>query len=136
MISIPHSGLLYRVFRSIVLFAIIIIVIGCQNSILDIKASQIQKITISGPKFTLAWDDSSQGLIYNVYSRIHNTFTWAKLAVGLENPSLVVTSGQLTYGDYDFAISSVTSDGIESPLLTSQSSSAIPSTGWYLVWTP
>lgn len=138
MICIPRPSKIYWIVQSIALIAIMSVTVGCRiPTFVNPKAMQIQKLTISGPKFTLAWDDDSPSKnLYNVYSRPHNTSSWDTLAAGLESPSLVITSGQLTYGEYDFAVCSISIDGSESPQLTSLAPSAIPTTGWYLLWTP
>jgi hypothetical protein len=140
MISIPRSEFAHRIIRSIALLAITMIVIGCQiptSGFSTQKASQIQKLLIKEPKFTLAWDDDSTNANhYNVYSRVHNTSTWDVVTVGLASTSLVLTNSQLPYGDYDFAVRSVANDGTESPLLISSDPSAASSTGWYLEWIP
>jgi hypothetical protein len=133
----------HKVLRLIVRIAIISLVVGCQNPItfdLSYKKanaeSKPQKVAISGSSFTLAWDDEPLGTsTYSVYTRPHGGSLWAPVVKGLASPSLVVTNALLPYGSYEFAVSRVSADGVESTLLTSLDASAIPDTGWYIEWT-
>jgi hypothetical protein len=142
-----HSSRLksqHKVFRLIVLGAIIALVVGCQNPLAfsspPKKANtepQTQKIAVSGSEFTLAWDDAPlDQSTFIVYVRPHGSSQWNSIAKGLASYSLVITNGMLSYGSYEFAVSRVSAGGAESDRTTSLDTSAIPNTGWYLDWTP
>jgi hypothetical protein len=124
--------------------AIIWLALGCQSPLsFDLSYKRAnpetnpQKVAVSGASFTLAWDDDPLGTsTYSVYSRPHGGSLWTPVKKGLTSPSLAITSALLSYGSYEFAVSRVSIDSVESTLLTSLDASAIPSTGWYMEWTP
>jgi hypothetical protein len=99
--------------------------------------ASVEMIEVAGESFTLAWnDDSSTTVTFKVYSRPHGSTDWTSLATSIEAPTLTVTTSMLVFGNYDFAVSRIASDGVESPLHTSFDASAVPASGWYLSWTP
>ena len=98
--------------------------------------SQPQVIVITADHFTLYWDDSADPVTeYRVYQRAHGGSEWTLLTGGLASPEVTVTQVDLLYGMYEFAVSSVSVDGVESELHTSLDETADPGTGWYLDWT-
>jgi hypothetical protein len=97
------------------------------------KAS-VTKVTVSGTNFSLGWDDATEAVTYNVFVRIHDGTEWKAIASGVATPSLVISTSMLSYGVYDFAVSHVTEDEIESEKHTSLDTTADPATGWYVEW--
>lgn len=94
----------------------------------------VQPITLSGPSFTLAWDDdSSETVSYTVYWRNRGATSWQLLASDLAEPEYTVSTEILSHGSYEFAVSSVSSDGQESDLHESLDEDAEPEP-WYLEW--
>jgi hypothetical protein len=95
--------------------------------------AEVQAIPVTGPSFTLAWDDDgAQADGYNVYWRAYGTSAWQLLAADLTEPSVEVNEGELAYGSYEFAVASMVG-GAESELHHSFDQSADPDP-WYLEW--
>ena len=94
----------------------------------------------------LAWDppapqfDREGELIpvesYNVYYRDHGDIDWVMLGstLAVDNPEFTVYHSALDNGEYDFAVSAVGLDDLESALHTSIDRDAYPAGGWYLIW--
>jgi len=96
---------------------------------------QATRILVVDPEFTLAWDyDQESTGAYSVYYREYETLQWSILVEGLMVPSLNIDSSILEYGEYEFAVSFTPENGEESELHTSLDATALPDTGWYLVW--
>lgn len=107
-------------------------------------ASQPRKVVVDGPTVTLAWDAPqaarSSGAVsgYRVYARPRGSSYWRYLG-SVEpstNPSFTITvgNGPLEYGRYEFAVTTVSSDGRESAKHTSLDMGADPASGWYVDW--
>ena len=107
---------------------------------LDVRADSNmtapQAITVTGDHFTLYWDSPAVAAdAYRIYQRPHGSTGWSLLFDGLPSPQATVTTAELPYGAYEFAVSSVNEYGAESELHTCLDSTADPGTGWYLCWT-
>ncbi len=97
-----------------------------------------EKIEIDEDWFTIAWDPDPEGEIpdaYRMYFRHRGEESWTFLsAVEAQTaPEFTVTRDNLSYGTYEFAVSSVI-DGFESDLHTSMDDTADPVCGWYVDW--
>jgi hypothetical protein len=93
-----------------------------------------QVLTVSGPSFTLAWDSESAAVTgYRVYSRPHGTSDWQVVAQNVSEPQWTVSEGDLPYGLYEFAVSSLSADDLESELHHSYDTPADPEP-WILEW--
>ena len=100
-------------------------------------------ISITGPRFTLAWDrgesdDPTDPVArYNLYYRANGTYPWTLLGTtGSLVEQFEVSTDILDYGVYDFAVTSVTASGAESDPHTSLDDTADPQTGWFADWRP
>ena len=103
----------------------------------DSGDDQYETITVSSDSFTLAWDSPQESVDgYEVYYRAHGESGWSLL--GQTDPgsdtTYQVNASELSYGNYDFAVSSVDS-GSTSDKHTSLDDAAQPSGGWYIEWT-
>lgn len=101
-----------------------------------------EPISVTGESFTVAWDapvDPDTGVPvavegYSFYYREHGSYQWIHLAdTAGDSTEYTVTTAALSYGEYDFAVASV-SAGTESELHTSYDDTADPTYGWYVVW--
>ena len=101
-----------------------------------------EAIAVSSDSFTVVWnqpEDPNTGDPlavdgYRFYYREHGTYQWTHLVdTGAAETEYTVTTSVLPYGEYDFAVSSVSS-GEESELHTSYDDTAVPSYGWYIDW--
>ncbi len=109
---------------------------GIDGGTEPIDPTQPQIILITADHFTLYWDTPPEAVSeYRLYQRIHGGGDWNLLAGGLDAPEATVTQMDLDFGTYEFAVSSVSMDGVESDLHTSLDETADPGTGWYLNWT-
>ena len=96
---------------------------------------EAQVLTVSGPSFTLAWDsDSAAATGFRIYSRQHGASDWQVLAENVGEPQFTISESDLPYGTYEFAVSSLTSEGAESDLHHSYDVTADPEP-WMLEWT-
>jgi len=100
------------------------------------------KITITSPDFTVAWDpavDEETGAPaavsgYRFYYRAHGSVGWVHLGdTAADTSEYLVSEAALPRGDYDFAVSSLYTDS-ESELHTSYDDTADPTYGWYISW--
>lgn len=94
-------------------------------------------IRVTEPSFTLAWDASVDPVSsYTVHYRLHGASDWQLLGETASGDVLEYTidNSQLPYGEYDFAVQAVYSDGVESTYHSSLDADAQPSSGWYLDW--
>ncbi len=101
-----------------------------------------EPISVSGESFTVAWDapiDPATGEPqavdgYKLYYRVHGTYGWSHVAdTGASVNEYTITTAELPYGEYEFAVASVNS-ATESELHTSFDDTADPTYGWYVVW--
>ena len=109
---------------------------GDDEPVADPEPTDPQIILITADHFTLYWDTPPDAVSeYRLYHRIHGGSEWNLLAGGLAAPQATVTQTDLEFGTYEFAVSSVSMDGVGSELHTSLDETADPGTGWYLEWT-
>ena len=91
---------------------------------------------VEDSSFTIAWDapESAEVTGYRVYYRVHNETVWTMLDE-IDETSLeyTVTYPELEYGEYEFAVTALSSDG-ESDYHTSLDTTALPDVGWFLDW--
>ena len=102
------------------------------------------EILVKGDRLTLAWDPpkyagsyaGSEVASYRVYYRARGASSWTKIEEieADSDLSLTITSEDLDFGYYEFAISAVYSADVESPLHSSTDTTADPNTGWYVNW--
>ncbi len=73
---------------------------------------------------------------YNVYWRPHAVWGWKFLGqvAANDSPEIRVEHADLGDGEFDFAVTSVSADGAESPFHSSLDPDADPFGGWYVVW--
>jgi hypothetical protein len=94
-------------------------------------------IRIEAEQFVLAWDAPGGDLLdgYRVYVRNRGRREWTLLrsVTASSRPALTVDESLLSPGVYELAVSSVRA-GVESAKHSSMDHTAVPSTGWYLVW--
>ena len=95
---------------------------------------QPQVMTVRGPSFTLAWDSTDPSVVsYRVYRRQPGAGTWELLEPAASEAQITVNEGDLPYGTYEFAVSSVCPEGEESDLHHSFDETADPQP-WILRW--
>lgn len=105
---------------------------------------RLDKIEITADQVTLAWDppeaaaDAVPVASYRLYYRAHKSAAWILLTevTATDAPEYTVTSTALTPDNYDFAVTSVGVNGLESEYHTSLDRTADPPSGWYLIWNP
>lgn len=102
-------------------------------------AEPYEPILVQATEFTLYWDppaDASEIDHYNVYYSDHGQGNWNLLgsATASATPSYTVTSADLAYGVYDFAVTSVSTSNVESDMHCSLDPNADPTGGWYVDW--
>jgi len=91
-------------------------------------------IEVNGPSFTLAWDsDDANVAEFRLYRREYGTDAWQPLAAGITATSHEITTAALDYGSYEFAVSAVGTDGVETSLHASSDEDATPGP-WAIVW--
>jgi len=100
------------------------------------EPKEATKLSASGEEFSLVWNDDASAATYNVYKRVHGDDKWTVLAAKVVSTTLIITTSMLPYGAYEFAVSYVSVDGVESILHTSLDATADPDTGWFLEWAP
>ncbi len=102
------------------------------------------EIVVKGDHFTLAWDqgkpeipnDPGRIVAYNVYYRNHGSYNWyfLKKTEFSNNTECLITDKDMSYGIYDFAVSSISEQGNMSALHSSLDRTADPFCGWYINW--
>lgn len=102
------------------------------------------EIIVNQQFFSLQWDSSCNDLTDNqadtstfrLHYRNHGTFKWYYLSdiPASKEGWFFISEEQLDYGVYDFAVSYINKEGIESELHTSLDASAKPMSGWYVNW--
>ncbi len=75
-------------------------------------------------------------VLYKIYYRVHGMEDWVVLDLipAEQNPKYIVYHSDLGNGSYDFAVSAVQINDIESQLHSSLDISAAPIGGWYIMW--
>lgn len=126
--------------------SVLLALAGCGNPLAQDDASHLgptafgprpARIRVTDARFTLLWDapeDDVSG--YRIYIRPHRRSRWTLLADGLVEPLLTIDSSVIAAGSYEFAVSYVSSAGVESAKHTSLDTTAEPHMGWYLTWEP
>lgn len=122
---------------------IILLLASCRLVISDAGPLEV---AVTGSRFTLAWEeakgpgvpDSPSGLRhYEVFYRPLGTLDWRLLGqTAGQQPVYTVAWPSLTYGEYEFAVRSVSQDGVVSEMHGSRDFDAWPPGGWYLNWKP
>lgn len=95
-------------------------------------------IAVAAESFMLAWDPATGDVSsYEVFYRSRGTDSWTRLAnvSASDSPSYQVSSSELGFGSYEFAVRASYSAGDVSEYHTSLDSSAQPNSGWYIDWT-
>lgn len=109
--------------------------VAAEDEVADEPVSAVQRVVVSASEFSLAWDYPVQDAgTFTIYYRHVDSDRWQLLKTGLSAPLLSVDDSMLGYGDYEFAVSFTSENGVESGLHTSLDSTAIPTTGWYIAW--
>jgi hypothetical protein len=111
---------------------------GADESGATDPAGDAVAIAVAAESFTLAWDPATGDVAaYEVCYRLHGESAWQHLeeVPATDSPTVTVTSSDLPFGTYEFAVRAVESAGTYSSYHTSLDSSAEPETGWYLNWT-
>ena len=95
-----------------------------------------ERIVISDPAFSIAWDtDSAADEYYRIYARERGTYEWTFIEeiAAAASPEFEINTTNLSYGVWEFAVSAV-EGGVESDLHTSMDDNADPVSGWYIDW--
>ena len=102
------------------------------------------KLVINTEYIQLEWDSPSGDevnalppvVLYKIYYRVHGMEDWVLLDLipAEQNPKYIVYHSDLGNGSYDFAVSAVQINDIESQLHSSLDISAAPIGGWYIMW--
>lgn len=102
--------------------------------------------TASGEEISLAWDPASSAEIagtpsavdhYELYYRQYGTHDWSLMGTTEGNvTTYTISSADVDYGRYEFAVRSVRVDGSVSDFHLSSDFEADPAGGWYLHWIP
>jgi hypothetical protein len=92
-------------------------------------------IVVQNSEFTMTWNEGVGADEYRVYQRERGSGEWSLLESVVGVPELTVNDSMLSYGEYEFAVTTV-QDGVESGFHTSLDKTADPATGWYLSWEP
>ena len=106
--------------------------------------SEATMLHIKSATLTLAWDPpvvnshfpEYHTSRYRLYYSEHNANNWLMLdeIPATRNPEITISHSTLGDGVYDFAVSSVMSNGLESSFHTSLDWSANPASGWFVWW--
>lgn len=104
----------------------------------DNDGSDPVAVSVTDENFTLAWDPAEGDITgYEVFYRAHGNTSWTQLdETGVsDTPRYTVSSSELDYGTYEFAVRATISGGGTTEYHTSLDSTASPESGWYLDWT-
>jgi hypothetical protein len=109
----------------------------CSFSWTDLDAPE--KIPIVTAEFTIAWDppdETETPAGYRVYYSPYKEVLWTTLADidDGETTEYTITREALPYGEYIFAVTSLSEDESESEKHTSLDDTAEPPSGWYVDW--
>jgi hypothetical protein len=101
-----------------------------------LPSSDSLPITVYSDTITLEWDPAPAASTFRLYYSRHDTNRWYRLGeVPAANQlSFVVHHDDVGDGDFDFGVSSVSSQGVESQLHTSYDFSSSPVGGWHVRW--
>jgi hypothetical protein len=100
------------------------------------------QLIITSDTLNIAWDPPAATPLqpavveYNVYYRMHGATDWNSLSSvkSSETPGFSIEHGDLEFGLWEFAVSSIDENGEESGFHTSIDRTAEPFTGWYVFW--
>lgn len=101
------------------------------------------QIIVNSDHITLAWDSPDIEEVqecsvtsYKIFYREHSTSKWTLLTekTDLSELSYRINHKDIGNGEYDFAVSAVYNDSVESSYHTSLDNTADPDTGWYILW--
>jgi hypothetical protein len=102
-------------------------------------------VASSAKSITLEWDPPADAppfgplavAGYKVYVRHHGSTEWRPcgLVPAGEHPHVELLHADLRDGHFDFAVTTISQAGAESPLHSSLDAETSPFGGWYLVWT-
>jgi hypothetical protein len=98
---------------------------------------EVLKVTKTTETLSLAWNYDEPGNVksYEVYYRTHGTIDWTWLhSIIPPEPFYEVDKTDVGIGTWDFGISVIDLQDIESEIHTSLDSNAEPTSGWYLSW--
>ncbi len=102
------------------------------------KDQDQREITTSADEIVLEWDAPPETAVaqYQVYVRNHGAANWQVMETidAIPLPEYTVIYSTLGNGKYDFAVAAVSAEGISSAYHSSLDPTAMPETGWYLVW--
>jgi len=100
------------------------------------------QIIVNSDHITLAWDSpdtssqESSVTSYKIFYREHNSSKWNLLTekTDLSNLSYRIDHKDMGNGEYDFAVSAIYNNSVESNYHSSLDVTANPNTGWYILW--
>ena len=102
------------------------------------------QVFVKGESFSLLWDDDAnlipnnpgKAVSYNIFYRVHGDLDWQLLSKidADSRPGINISNEDLSYGVYDFGVSSVGVSGEESDIHSSLDNTADPFCGWYINW--
>ena len=97
-----------------------------------------QAISSTDSTITLEWDYYTVIPVesFNLYYKAHSEGNWILVdtIVYSLTPEFTIDHSQMGNGSWDFGITAVDSEGIESDKHSSLDHTASPATGWYLIW--
>lgn len=135
-----HSRLAYQLLSS-AFFAFLLSACPLYNPAAFIQHQTGPKNILStAAQLTIEWDAPASGspqvVSYTFSYRTHGTSTWTTLATvpASAQPAYTLLHSAIGSGSFDFAVAAVSSTGATSPLETSLSPTADPSSVWYLTW--
>ena len=131
---------LSRLFALVAIALLVLSLSGCRWMLSN---SGPVPVVVAADSLGLAWDADDAQLgnqpssvdHYNVYYRAYGTADWLLLrATKGSSPGTTITSSELDFGSYEFAVEGVYRDGSTSGMHGSSDFSAWPTGGWYVVW--
>jgi len=126
-------------------YGLLVLLILCFFScslLIDSDFTLPQEIRIYSNHIILEWQNpafsekSNQIHSQRIYIREHGLRIWRHIdeIPYSPTPSYTLNRGDYTPGKYDFGVSIVTNDGVESAIHSSLDYTASPPTGWYIYW--
>lgn len=131
---------LSRLFALVAMALLVLSLSGCRWMLSN---SGPVPVVVAADFFSLAWDSETAQLAdqpssvdhYNVYYRAYGTVDWVLLhATRGSRAGTTITSWELDFGSYEFAVEEVYRDGSTSGMHGSSDFSAWPPGGWYVIW--
>ena len=127
-------------FLALGLFSVLVSACPLPNAEVFAQPPAAKSIFFTANQLTLSWNPPATGsssiVSYVISYRVHGTPGWTTLATvaAAAQPSYVVTHSAIGNGSFDFAVVALTSSGAKSTMHTSLDSTAVPNTGWFLIW--